>query len=563
MHPAAIRPAFLMSSRWRAALAIGSLVATLASCGGGDNGSAPNSVGANNPVPGSPAAATANTLSVSLTANGTGSVSAQAEGDNLIDLNGTWLTWSGQNNGITYDATAHALRIPGDGRDVLIGVQRFDVPLTAGVTYTLQVQASDDAAAALLFLFDANGTIVSVPGSTGLSVATNASDVRFVAPVNIAGFYLQVQNRYQATSGAQLSAELIEGSGTTASGVNLINTADPWTDWSGNASGVAAASDGVNIPAPSGGISTAIGVKRFRVPLTQGTAYELSLGGRSSVGTAALLFLIDANGQIVPFTENGQSLRWIAAMNGQAKRFVAPAGIVSFAVQVQGPYRASAGAFVVPSLKTTVSGGTTRTVSVVKTSDDGAHVLFGDGTRQWIDNACLAKLNNIRATVDTVSWGSISGLTPRPGTGDCDGLITQLTAQPPQAGNYLLCTFELRGGKTPNPPPITNQYYAVVRIGGPVAVFERGIEPPIQLAAIAGSSPDPRATVATTGPDGFVSWSYQEGGPTADGGFRPGHNKSVVYDSRTGFVRSYEYGGVASTELAVLGFENCKSTIPE
>jgi|GEM_PF-6412875 len=126
----------------------------------------------------------------------------KATSENLLDLNRAWTRWNGTDSGIRFDASTETLTIPmANGDAMAIGVQRYELPLTEGASYTLIVTASDQAAAALIFLFDRSGSIVPLTDTqSGLSSAQPGAPLTFTAPADIAGFYIQVQNAWQATS---------------------------------------------------------------------------------------------------------------------------------------------------------------------------------------------------------------------------------------------------------------------------------------------------------------------------------------------------------------------------
>lgn len=568
---------FLKFFQWRVLFAMGVLAGLLTACGQGSTS----------------VVETETTMRLSLTrttADSSSGISAKAAGDNLVDLSGTWSNWLGQETGITYDAAENALVIPGDGSDIVLGVQRFDVPLTGGVSYSLSVQASDDQAAALLFLFDTSGMIVPVPGSTGLAVANPSTPIEFIAPESIAGFYLQVQNRYQADGVAQLSAQLIEGGGTST-GASLIDLSEPWTDWVGNATGVAAAEGGLNIPAPDAGQNIALGVKWFDTPLSGGTDYALSLGGLSDQGTAVLLFLFDTNGQIVPFAENGQSLSWIAATSGAPAQFTAPTGIVGFAVQVQGPYQDRTGAFISPSLTVIEAQGIptisqTGRVQQVSYYCDNGDYWYVTGPGVHIDGSVgIASVLNRRIYTpgDGVNYSGDEALTIEPygysferlmfdselnviGYNGCTTLADreQSSGQPAQMGTLLSCTRSISGGRI-TPSTSTYQQFAMVRSINGVLTYEvsaadSGQVSSRELVEIVGTVPQPRATFSE-GENGLTTWSF------ATGGFNPATNEvvfgssvSIVFDRRTGSVSSYRFSdGPALTGLATLTTINCVS----
>lgn len=419
----------------RLALVASAITILLAACGGGNSSteSAPTGSPATNNAEATNSQITA--FSVSLTSSNRvaadGAVVGKATGENLVDLTGAWPTWAGEDSGIVYDGESSVLRIPGDGSDLVLGVNRFETPLVEGVSYNFEVDASNPDAAAVLFLFDAAGAIVPVPGSDGLSVSRTGVPVQFVAPADIAGFYLQVQNQYQANEESTLTAGLIEG-GPSAEpmGENLINANDAWLDWSGNDVGISGENGTVSIPMPAQGTGNNIGVKRSEMALVANTKYELAALDLSDDGTAVLLFLFDENSQLIPFAGESMTMTWLAVAAGEAQMFTAPAGVVGYAIQVQSPYQASGVTSITPSLTTVGSGGDggdgdneAGILSLVRTSDDGGFVLYDNDTRQWFDNACADALVAAQMTVTTVPWTDIQALAQLPGVAVCDDLI--------------------------------------------------------------------------------------------------------------------------------------------
>ncbi len=292
---------------------------------------------------------------VSLQADGP---STKALGENLLDLSGTWLNWSGSGSTVRFDPAIGALLIPASqpGLDMVLGVRRYDQSLTAGRSYTLTVQADNPAAAAMLFLFDAAGQIVPVPGTPDgqLRFARTDEPLSFTAPGDVAGFFLQVQNQWQAPSPTTLSATMATDQ-DNGDGPNLITPVDDWRDWFGSPSGIVAQGTGLVIPPPTGNIR--IGVHRFATALVAGARYELSLEAASDDQAAALVFLIDSSGQIVDFADAATGIRspWLAATRNIRKQFLAPEGIAGFAIQAQSGWQASATATIIPSLR--LAGG--------------------------------------------------------------------------------------------------------------------------------------------------------------------------------------------------------------
>lgn len=64
---------------------------------------------------------------------------------------------------------------------------------------------------------------------------------------------------------------------------------------------------------------------------------------------------------------------------------------------------------------------------VVTTTDAGdGYVLYGNGTRQWLDAACVSRLRGAGATVQAVQWPEVSGQTQLPGVADCDAVAQNI-----------------------------------------------------------------------------------------------------------------------------------------
>lgn len=558
-------------SRWRAVLAAGILGLTLAACGGGDGDTV--APAGNNATVG----VTENTLSVSLTAGGVVSasgVSTKAVGDNLVNLDRVWPNWSGQSTGITYDAANAVLRIPGDDSDLVLGVQRYNTPLTAGTTYTLQANASNAEAAAVLFLFDTSGGIIPVPGNTGLIIAKTGSSVVFTAPANVAGFYLQVQNRYRATDQVTLTAGLIEGevSGGNTFGPNLIDIQGPWPDWTGNPTGVNGDESTIGLAEPSTDVGIIFGVKRFNKPLRAGIEYDLESVFLSDFNHASsvLLFLFDDDGSLIPFADNSGSISWIAVAPSMSRRFTAPANVAGFAIQVQHPYFQGMGTTVIaPRFREVTSQSAlppmtgNGAVSIVRTSDDGGFILYGDDIRQWFDNACVQSLGSAGIQVPTVSWDQIKLIRQVPGVAVCLDVIAAVGGQPAQMGSFLSCTTTIRGGRDGISVTSVSRQFAVVRNTSGALVYERGVVDSGQVSStplidIVGTVPQPRASFSE-GPNGLTTWTFSNGGfNAATGEVVFGRNESVTFDRRTGSVQSYNFSdGPATTGLATLTTVNC------
>lgn len=281
------------------------------------------------------------------------------DSSNLIDISDRWTAWDGTVSNVWYDPATDALRIgtPEAGRDMAIGVRRFDRPLTAGMRYTLAVRSNSAQAAVLLFPFDASGKIIPVDTGTGSTFVTarDGAPLSFVAPADVAGFFLQVQNRWRATTTAVLDAELVATPSGGPAGPDLVALTGPWTDWNGNPTAVTYDPVGQRLllPPPAAGLGNTFAVRRFATALVAGNEYELSAGPGAANGTAVLLFLFDAQGRAIPFDRSTFTTRgpWLQAVAGLPMTFRAPAGVARFAIQVQSPWQATDLTWIDPSLE--------------------------------------------------------------------------------------------------------------------------------------------------------------------------------------------------------------------
>jgi len=66
-------------------------------------------------------------------------------------------------------------------------------------------------------------------------------------------------------------------------------------------------------------------------------------------------------------------------------------------------------------------GGGWRVVTTTANGD--GYVLFNNGTRQWLDAACIQRVRASGTDVPVVPWNEISDLSQEPGLGDCDAVI--------------------------------------------------------------------------------------------------------------------------------------------
>jgi beta-glucanase (GH16 family) len=163
----------------------------------------------------------ADSLGFSLQSLGPGEKSA-----NLISLDGDWPSWSGQYTGIWYNGSTGQLHIPAPAwpGQIISGVRRFEVPLEAGKEYALSLSATDDDAAAMIFLQGYSGELMDITNaSTGVSAAWAGAklkeELRFTAPNGVAAFFVQVQSAWNTTSATNLAANLTTATETATSPV--------------------------------------------------------------------------------------------------------------------------------------------------------------------------------------------------------------------------------------------------------------------------------------------------------------------------------------------------------
>lgn len=314
---------------------------------------------------------------------------ADEPGDDLIDLDGPWLTWAGQPTRVTFDAATGLLRVPSAGENLSTGVRRFDRALIEGYEYTFALRSSNNSGAvAILFPFDANGQTVPVPGvaSGELAIARIGQPVLFTAPAGIAGFFIQVQNAWQArpddTAMLGLVVDELNPDDPTA-GTALNDLDGRWYNWAGRPSSITWRENRLLIPPPGDNSPLTIGVRRFSSALIEGATYELGalLDARSSV----LLFLFDQNQVLIPYRIHGDDNEraWHAASNAAPIRFTVPGGVSSIGLQVQGAYQATAGNEILPYLKQINAVGPSRCERVLNGS-------FENGLTGWLASGDFA-----------------------------------------------------------------------------------------------------------------------------------------------------------------------------
>jgi hypothetical protein len=200
-------------------------------------------------------------------------------GQNLASLNGEWRDWAGRDNGIRLVEGSLRVPAPESGENLVIGVERIDQSLQSGAQYTFSVSASSNDAQMLLIY------------------AANNNPVTFVAPSGVAGFYLQVQGGWQASSAADIAATLATSSGGGSGGDGGDGSASgqlsnggfesgvlaPWENWGGFSVAAGNARNGqyvARIDANTGGGTT------FEV--TAGHTYSVTASGRRDGSAGSL-----------------------------------------------------------------------------------------------------------------------------------------------------------------------------------------------------------------------------------------------------------------------------------
>lgn len=303
------------------------------------------------PVPGH-----GNPIAMQLTL-GTNSALKSGPGTNLVDLSDHWQTWLGYASPVSYDQNTDTLQIPAPaGNDELThAIRRYDIQLVQGTRYHLTVSATDSRAGAVLFLILQSGEVLpAVSDNNGaLVVATPGSPVSFAAPAGVAGFYLQVQNAWRSATGTSLRAEVSPDEGTGSAGDNLVTLDAPWTDWTGQPTPVHvdAATAQLVVPPPASRIGNTYGLRRFEQPLVAHEEYELSALQASDDQVAVLLFLLDSSGHPIPFINGANQSPWLKATMRQTARFVAPAGVAGFGIQVQSGWNMDRESRISPALR--------------------------------------------------------------------------------------------------------------------------------------------------------------------------------------------------------------------
>ncbi len=362
------------------------------------------------------------TMSIRLAQSGlvSGDSRASKETVNLIDLGKPWQNWDGSSSEVYYDWNAGQLRLPAAGwQDVAIGVQRVDQPLTQGVQYRMDVQASDNGAGATLFLFDWNGNLIP---TGALTFAKNGAPLWFTAPANVAGFYVQVQSDWNAGASSTLNAQLVDGgndsnSNQSSNGDELIKLEGDWSDWDGQSQGVFYdSSKGRLVIPPAYSASSKRGVRRYQTALSAGVEHELSISAATDPAANVALFLVDANGQTISFSDsNASSGQWISVSGSEKKRFWPPAGVAGYVVQVQSGYQSQNWADIRPSLKAggdvIIGGGSVGGASAAGGNADGSN-SGGDSAGSGSANTGASSSANGRPRVVIVTDANNSGGDP-------------------------------------------------------------------------------------------------------------------------------------------------------
>ncbi len=158
-------------------------------------------------------------------------------------------------------------------------------------------------------------------------------------------------------SAAQSGAVVVKADPVTT-GPNLIVLDAAWTSWSGQASAVTydRATGTLRVPGDPAGI--AYGMRSQPVALVAGREYLLTASA-DDPGVAVLMLPYDAARNLVSITDadTGASSVALFATPSNPVRFVAPAGVAGFYVQVQSAWQSPRTVSVVPGLATTSTGG--------------------------------------------------------------------------------------------------------------------------------------------------------------------------------------------------------------
>ncbi|MGB7181182.1 MAG: glycoside hydrolase family 16 protein, partial [Burkholderiaceae bacterium] len=134
---------------------------------------------------------------------------------------------------------------------------------------------------------------------------------------------------------------------------NLISMAGDWPSWSGQYTGIYydGGSNQLFIPAPAWPGQMITGVRRFDVALQEGVEYSLSLTATDSQA-ATIIFLFNNWGQLIDVKDlnTGIISAWAKARSSTPLRFIAPAGVSGFYLQVQNAWSATAATNMATSL---------------------------------------------------------------------------------------------------------------------------------------------------------------------------------------------------------------------
>jgi hypothetical protein len=340
--------------RWKSLVAVATLLLALSACGGGDSAPAANE----NPDP--------------VAGSGDGDEAEVPEAVDVISMSGDWNTWSGQSTGIYQDGNGFlVLPAVNAGQDYVHGFQRFDKSLQAGQRYELNLDTSAATASVRVLLHDTNGAELAITeadgGATNQSAGvTGPGALTFIAPAGVSAIFVEVQAGWRVQSETRLRASLM-GAGSASDGnpptspapVNsLLDLSGSWPTWSGEDSGIRynSSTDQLDIPPPASGENQRVGVREFSVSLSENTEYTATMNSTHN-GAEARIYL-NRGGEAVNYVDadTGLSRDWHPVLRTNALRFVAPAGIESVTVQVQGPWQGTSDTSVLFSLAASGTG---------------------------------------------------------------------------------------------------------------------------------------------------------------------------------------------------------------
>ncbi len=283
--------------------------------------------------------------------------------NNPLPPYGDWEAPDGAPSGVIVDPATDGLRVPAGASP--IGLRRYTggPVLFEGRSYELSLLDASTADLRLTLTLEdryppheplplaSTGPIEARPGSAALFTPP-ATTERYGFRYDIgdpAGAGFRIQLRGQVPAGEDLLGVTGQDWYTWSGGVQPDVTYDMRYQWT-------------TIRAPGGDVSITQAVKRFdAVPLIEpGTTLELRLAA-DQLGAGAALFFFDA--QYQPIAVNGGNWVYVQAStasagdDASASRFVWPANVAYFVLQVQGPWQATSACRVWPTVVEVADAG--------------------------------------------------------------------------------------------------------------------------------------------------------------------------------------------------------------